>query len=991
MIQSYLNPNYVEIGSWCLLKTTDGFSVTFNEENNKITTLRYNGKCNQEAVTDIDVRNSDKTKRTMFSLPGEGTKESVVTYHNTYPERIMRATNGLGLAQSYTYDEYGNITSQTVEETVNTNRMCRQYNYDFTDSRLDKNAVKTMTDEAGCTLTADYNVETGSLKKTILPGTNQNIDYTYTGIDELLSEIGVQNNTYFLVFETSNKLHYNKGYLTRMEHNGYTYDFMYDGFGRITNVYVGGSRIIAAAYTDSGINIDGVTGAVNKTVVGYFDIPSQDATLCGRYLCGQAKVASYKAGSNNVYASYYDKYGMLLKVRHAIDVELDHAFTEAEDYVTVTEEKNFNKHTVKYTVGETRYEYEYDVNSGELKSQTEYSGEDPVLKFEPTGKDDFGRTNGIKYTIDNSEEQCYTYTYKSAYENTVKSVQLPSNKQSEITTDGFGRIKTRTLNTTTAISEEYEYETRRTNNVNVYTTPLVSSLVLRKDGRYEKLQYTYYANNNITQIHDASGTLLNIYEYDGLNRLVREYEASGKTTVWLYDKGGNIRFKKVVNGGGAFHYTAFQIINMTTAGTQIDYSYYTSGNKDRLKSYNGSEDIEYDDIGNPQKWFKHTENGSRLKYELSWSHVSELNKITDTDSNAEYTYAYNDQGIRISKTANGTDHKYYVDGSRIIGENRTTGSTVDKLRYYYDALGVCGFSYNGSDYYYQKNIQGDIIGVYDSTGKSKAEYGYDASGKCQIKTDIDGIGTLNPFRYRGYYYDNETGLYYLQTRYYDAEVCRFISPDTLDYLDPESINGLNLYAYCLNNPVMYYDPSGHFVLTVIFAIVGMALGGLLMGFSAYNNGIRGQELAGNILAGVSIGGFIGIAAGLLASILLPMIGVGGAAAVGGGAAVISSASAGTIMLTGGAVVVGGSIIGIGATTFGNIVFSQSRPSGKETANDAPSWAKQENIDPNMPAEQSAKRLMNNKYGPGNWEKGPGSEFNKIKKWIERYIKRFRRN
>ncbi len=89
-----------------------------------------------------------------------------------------------------------------------------------------------------------------------------------------------------------------------------------------------------------------------------------------------------------------------------------------------------------------------------------------------------------------------------------------------------------------------------------------------------------------------------------------------------------------------------------------------------------------------------------------------------------------------------------------------------------------------------------------------AEYSYDAWGKCTIKTNVDAIATINPFRYRGYYFDTETGLYYLNARYYDPEVGRFISPDSTDYLSPESINGLNLYAYCRNNPVMNIDPSG---------------------------------------------------------------------------------------------------------------------------------------------------------------------------------------
>ncbi len=104
------------------------------------------------------------------------------------------------------------------------------------------------------------------------------------------------------------------------------------------------------------------------------------------------------------------------------------------------------------------------------------------------------------------------------------------------------------------------------------------------------------------------------------------------------------------------------------------------------------------------------------------------------------------------------------------------------------------------------------------------EYVYDSWGNHAIvgengETVTEGIGVLNPYRYRGYYYDAETGLYYLQTRYYDPEIGRFISQDSIEYADPETINGLNLYAYCNNNPVMNVDPTGEFFLS--FLIVGI--------------------------------------------------------------------------------------------------------------------------------------------------------------------------
>ena len=103
---------------------------------------------------------------------------------------------------------------------------------------------------------------------------------------------------------------------------------------------------------------------------------------------------------------------------------------------------------------------------------------------------------------------------------------------------------------------------------------------------------------------------------------------------------------------------------------------------------------------------------------------------------------------------------------------------------------------------YRKNFFGDITAIYQGTTKV-AEYVYDAWGNCTITTNVNGYGARNPFRYRGYYYDTETSWYFLNARYYSPEWRRFISPDDASHLNSKSVNGLNLYCYCRNNPVIY--------------------------------------------------------------------------------------------------------------------------------------------------------------------------------------------
>ena len=170
----------------------------------------------------------------------------------------------------------------------------------------------------------------------------------------------------------------------------------------------------------------------------------------------------------------------------------------------------------------------------------------------------------------------------------------------------------------------------------------------------------------------------------------------GNTTVFKYDKGGNLQYKKVYSYSAAAGSTVTTLLNGTT-GKTINYGYGVSGNKDLLTSYNGGGTLEYDNYGNPKKWFKHSANSSSLGYTLRWGHVSNLIAVTDDATDRQYTYKYNDQGIRTEKVVNGVTHKYYLQGEQIIAED----FDGDFIKFYYDATGVCGFCY------YSKEIVGD--------------------------------------------------------------------------------------------------------------------------------------------------------------------------------------------------------------------------------------------------------------------------------------------
>ncbi|MFR3702245.1 MAG: RHS repeat-associated core domain-containing protein [[Clostridium] leptum] len=170
------------------------------------------------------------------------------------------------------------------------------------------------------------------------------------------------------------------------------------------------------------------------------------------------------------------------------------------------------------------------------------------------------------------------------------------------------------------------------------------------------------------------------------------------------------------------------------------------------------------------------------------------------------SYTYDPDGIRTSKTVNGTTTKYHVMNGTLLGQ--TKGS--DTIVFLYDEkANRYGFDYNGTKYYYIFNVQGDVIGILNQAGQKIVSYTYDPWGKV---LSVDGseastIGQLNPIRYRGYYYDTETGFYYLQSRYYDPITRRFLNADGMIGAN-QDILSYNLFAYCSNDPVNYCDPTG---------------------------------------------------------------------------------------------------------------------------------------------------------------------------------------
>ena len=302
--------------------------------------------------------------------------------------------------------------------------------------------------------------------------------------------------------------------------------------------------------------------------------------------------------------------------------------------------------------------------------------------------------------------------------------------------------------------------------------------------------YSYDNNGNITEIRQ-NGKLINKYTYDSFNELKEEYDYVNKFYInYSYDGAGNLqnKYEQVLDPNYGY-----------PTGTQHGntYEYTDTSWKDKLTKING-DNITYDANGNPLSY--------RDGMSFEWENGRILKKINTSDKSVQMSYDSN--GMRTQKSVDGVKTNYYYDSSNNLFA-LTQGS--DTLFFFYDNSGeVMSVSCNGTMYYYIKDLQDDITEIVDKDGKAVAEYAYDAWGN--MLTENNGtlaVGKLNPFRYRSYVYDEETGLYYLQSRYYDPLTGRFLNANV--YCDTESGTPLstNMFAYCENNAINNVDYSGN--------------------------------------------------------------------------------------------------------------------------------------------------------------------------------------
>ena len=415
----------------------------------------------------------------------------------------------------------------------------------------------------------------------------------------------------------------------------------------------------------------------------------------------------------------------------------------------------------------------YDNVYGNLSEFTEKVGENRQEFGTKFGYDDENRPTSLTYSIGATTIGQSTTTIDKLNRTTFSAVKLGSK----------------------TFTSEYHFA------AGGYGTGSVTNLVASITQPGCNCGYGYDDNGNI-----ASATLNGKwtgYTYDALGQLIQVNDRSdtrsgenGTTWKYTYDLGGNILKKE-----------RFAYADTTTPLETVTYEYGDANWRDKLTAVNGST-IRYDAIGNPL-------NDGTWTY--TWQNGRQLQKMQKSGVTAEFVY--NADGLRVQKTVNGVVTKYTLHGKNVV--HMTSGT--DELHFFYDAQNrPAVVVYNGVPYAYVKSLQGDIVAILDENGNTVVSYGYDAWGAPLWCTGelAETLGKVQPFRYRGYVFDEETGFYYVSSRYYDPEIGRFISPDTTDVLTatPMGLTDKNLYAYCDNNPVVRVDHGGQFWETVFDVI-----------------------------------------------------------------------------------------------------------------------------------------------------------------------------
>lgn len=611
----------------------------------------------------------------------------------------------------------------------------------------------------------DYEVLSESVDKT-KPFMQTSSEYDSTG-NYVTSETNEQGSTTHYVYDVNG----NVTSITDADDNVTSY--AYDSSGNLTSVKNGDSE---NSYTYSGL------GSVSKITHNGFSYSFNYDVFYN--------LVSTRIGNVAITSNTYDSNGNLTKTAYANGDYLEYAYDNYGNISVITGETGkiaemiYNKQglvtkAVDYSSGETSYYY-YTFD-GSLESEYRTSSDGSLTHYIIT--DSNGNT--VEKTSVNGQTKAIT----TGSDDDGKSFVNNDGVINETSTDDLGRVSTVTTKqnkSDTVFTKQYSYYHGSESNA---TTNMVGGISYKlSSDKVLDYGYNYTDTGNVENVYE-NGKKVAVYTYDELNQLVWYADTrTGRYIRIVYDNYGNIQ--KMESYSLGTNWAPVKLLETRT------YSYDDTNWKDKLTEFDG-DSITYDKNGNPLTY--------RDDMIFEWENGRILKNINTSDKAIQMSYDSN--GMRTQKSVDGVKTNYYYDSSNNLFA-LTQGN--DTLFFYYDNSGeVMSVSCNGTMYYYIKDLQGDITEIVDKDGKAVAEYAYDAWGN--MLTENNGtltVGKLNPFRYRSYVYDEETGLYYLQSRYYDPLTGRFLNADV--YADTQSGTSLstNMFAYCENNAINKSDDEG---------------------------------------------------------------------------------------------------------------------------------------------------------------------------------------
>lgn len=847
-------------------------------------------------VSIIDIENGilqeyDDKDRLWKIKTNEG-KTTYLTFDDKLPINVeFKDWDGVAITTDYEYNNEGKVVY-----SIDSKGNCENYLYQNGGKMLEKRTFNIKDASLVRSEKVEYDdktktrIEKGDIKdadgnypevKTLFyPGTN--IVKTEIGLDGSKTEYVIDPRSKKLIalikenegVKNSISYTYKGDFLTSVKNNDTTVNYTYDGRKRIRTIRVLGYdySFILNNYKDDE-KVFGMNGQ--------------------SYLHGSMVETKFHGGIY-ITTSSYNKDGNLVRLTQK-DNSNTNSYTSNYSYNS----DNFvtNIETVK--TGENAYVetdcLSYDAGKRPT-SLTKTIKEDDIFveKLIKTSKYLFdGRISKVDILINDVSALSLSYTYSS--DKLLWEENINNEYKINFKYDALNRMRHQEIkNSNFELCHSFSYLQQDGNTLDLIAEDNVKVIDSNNEFLIENHKYKYDVNGRVIEI-DIDDKKIS-YEYDVSGRLIKEHnEVLGIENKYTYDALSNILSKKTYDLS-------------TDSLIHCDELIYSCDSKHSLVLLNGNQVIS-DSYGRITSY-----NGKAL----TWNKEGSLKSISVND-NEIIEYAYNAKGIRYLKKSCGMTTRFILDGTNILRE-QSDSCVID---YLYSSSGLFGFKYNDETYLYEKNIFGDIVRIYNNEGGIVGEYAYDAFGNVTIISDSNGIATINPFRYRGYYYDRDTGLYYLNYRYYDPNIGRFVSPDNASYINPNNVNGLNIYAYCKNDPVNYVDPTGHFGILAALIITGIVAGA---GYALYKDYSDDKDI--NLSIGVEsyaesiiIGGLIGAAIGIGIAYIAPEIGAfasttftfgGGITAAGGGTAAMSTG----ITITGAEILKGlGILVGAGIMFF----------------------------------------------------------------------------